>query len=432
MARSKRRLGFTLLELMIAMLILGMMSFMSWQLMRGGLLESTTASEHLSAIQNAMLLMESIQEDCRQIAILNEGGGTQVTAPLLHWSLEFSKNAKSCMFRKSARLDANGSDVSGSAFTVVAYQLVKKPELQDAYTIRRIERSADGGTVSPGNRGTEEKAFKALVLKDIRWDFVTRLEGMATFRTFLRVSLTVVNTALPVNAAPSTRDPKYYFLSNVFELESPEPLHSTLTFPFGFARKFIRSRHNLTAGTVVTAGKGYLDILPPTTFGDRAANWVSWDYWDPVTNAAKDFPTPTTAAGADPFDYATLNTPQIRKEFVQSSVDFLKEILSGDFRGRVTGKVAGRPPGRGQPPPWTQAFSFDCSDTAKDPLATQINNVLEKVIPRGATGVAEMGHAFRAIVPTARAQKPPPPNLIGSVAAIMITTDQAQLLVEGK
>lgn len=431
MPTGKKR-GFTLLELMVAMLILGMMTFASWQMLHGGLGSSQSASEYLSAIQNAMLLMESIQEDCRQIAILNEGGGNTVTAPLLHYSLEFSKNAKSCMFRKSARTDAKGIENAGSAFTVVAYQLVKRPELQDAYTVRRIERSADGTAVPATGRSAEERAFKALVLKDIRWDFVTRLEGMATFRTFLRVSLTVVNTALAANATPGPRDPKYYFLSNVFELESPEPLHSTLTFPAGFARKFIRSRHNLTPNTTVTAGKGYLDVLPPTTFGDRTANWLTWDYWDPSTNSAKDFPTQVTAAGVDPFDTANLQAPQIRKEFVQSSVDFLKEILSGDFRGRVTGKVAGRAPARGQPPPWIQSYSFDCSETAKEPLAKQIDDVLGKVIPRGATGVAEMGHAFRATVPTARAQRPPPANLLGSVAAIMITTDQAQLLVEGK
>lgn len=109
MATGKKR-GFTLLELMVAMLILGMMTFASWQMLHGGLGSSQSASEYLSAIQNAMLLMESIQEDCRQIAILNEGGGNTVTAPLLHYSLEFSKNAKSCMFRKSARTDAKGID----------------------------------------------------------------------------------------------------------------------------------------------------------------------------------------------------------------------------------------------------------------------------------------------------------------------------------
>ena len=432
MQPAKRRFGFTLIEMMISILILAMMTFASWQLMRGGLLEQSTTSEYLSAIQNAMLLMESIQEDCRQVAILNEGGGSTVTAPLLHYSLEFSKNAKSCMFRKSSRQDAKGNENAGSAFSVVAYQLVKRPELVDAYTIRRIERSADGSVITPPGRQADDKAFKALVLKDIRWDFVTRLEGMATFRTFLRVSLTVVNTALAAGATPGPRDPKYFFLSNVFELESPEPLHSTLAFPAGFARKFIRSKHNLTPNTNVTAGKGYLDILPPTTFGDRAVNWVSWDYWDPSSNSAKDFPTAVTVAGLDPFDTSNVTDPPIRKEFIMSSVDYLKEILSGDFRGRVTGKVAGRAPGRGQPPPWIMPFSFDCSETAKDPLAKQIDDVLTKVIPKGATGVAEMGHAFRAAVPTARAQKPPPANLLGSVAAIMITTDQAQLVVDGK
>lgn len=432
MTRPARRAAFTLLELMISMLVLGMMSFASWQLMRGGLLETSSASEYLSAIQNAMLLMENIQEDCRQIAILNEGGGNTVTAPLLHYSLEFSKNAKSCMFRKSSRADARNQTDAGSAFTVVVYQLVKRPEYGDAYTIRRLEKSADGAAVVGANRAQDDKAFKALVLKDIRWDFVTRLEGMATFRTFLRVSLTVVNTALAANATPSPRDPKYYFLSNVFELESPEPLHSTLAFPAGFARKFIRSKHNIKNGTNITAGKGYLDILPPTSFGDRATNWVAWDYYDPTSNSAKDFPTATTAAGDDPFDTASAAGPQIRKEFIMSSVEYLKEILSGDFRGRVTGKVSGRAPGRGQPPPWTLPYSFDCSESAKEPLAKQINDVLEKVIPKGAEAVAEMGHAFRAAVPTARAQKPPPPNLLGSVGAIMITTDQARLLVEGK
>jgi Tfp pilus assembly protein FimT len=442
--RAPRRYGFTILELMIAALILAMMTFASWELLRGGLLQTSTTSDHLSAIQSAMLLMESIQEDCRQIVIRNEGGGTDLTstapgggtivAPLLHYSLEFSKNQKSVMFRKSSRADFGGSESSGSAFTVVVYQLVKRADKQDAFSIRRLEKSADGRVVATG-RAADDKAFRNLILKDIRWDFVTRLDGMATYRTFLRCSLTVVNDAPDAGKNPAdSKNPKFFFISNVFEVESPEPLHSTERFPGGFARPFVQSnKWRLAPNTPpITAGKGYSGYLPPPNFGDRQKDWTRWDYLD-SDGKAKDFASGATGAppGTNPFTDTNVAAPQIRKEFVESSTKFIAAILSEDFRGRVEGRIAGRA-ARGSPPPWTQKFALDCSDNAKESVAVQINKILDLIIPRGPEAVAEMGHAFRAIVPTAIAQKPPPPNLLGSIAALLITTEQAALIVQGK
>lgn len=433
MRLAKRRIGFTLLELMIAALVLALMTFISWELLRGGLLQTTTSSEHLSAIQSAMILMESIQEDCRQIAILNEGANRALTAPLLHQSLEFSKNGKSIMFRKSSRTNARGDDGAGSAFTVVVYQLVKRMDKQDAFAIRRLERLASGAPAPSAARNADNRAFAGLMLKDIRWDFVTRLEGMALFRTFLRVSLTVVNDAPGAGQNPGdTRNPKYFFLSNVFEIESPEPLHSTSQFAGGFAQNFVKSnRWVFSPDTIIKAGDGYLGTLPPDSWPNRTRDWTSWDYVEGENGPAKNLPTPATPnALDDPFEPTGFTAPQIRKEFITSSTNFLREILTADFRGRVTGKISGRSP-RGVPPPWVEPYTIDCADEAKENVAQQINKVLDRIIPHGPEAVCEMGHALRASMPTAKLRKQPPPYLIG-LARDLITTDQAQLLIQGQ
>lgn len=431
--RTSRRIGFTLLELMVAALVLVLMTMISWELLRGGLLQTTTSSEHLSSIQSAMILMESIQEDCRQIAVLNEGGGVSLTAPLLHHSLEFSKNGKSIMFRKSSRTNARGDDGAGSAFTVVVYQLVKRMEKQDSYSIRRLEKLASGAAAPSAARNADHRTFASLMLKDIRWDFVTRLEGMGLFRTFLRVSLTVVNDAPNAGQNPDdTRNPKYFFLSNVFEIESPEPIHGTPAFPGGFAQNFVKSnKWVFTPETVIKSGDGYMGRLPPGSWPNMARDWTDWDYVEGENGPARSFPLPATPAALDdPFDPGGFAAPQIRREFVTSSTGFLKEILTTDFRGRVTGKISGRSP-RGVPPPWTEPYTIDCSDEAKENVAQQINKVLDRIIPHGAEAVCEMGHALRAVMPTARSRKPPPPNLLG-IARDLITTEQAQLLVQGQ
>ena len=436
MSRRLRRAGFTLVELMIAILVLVLMTMVSWNLMRGGLIESMTASEHLSAIQNAMILMESIQEDVRQIAILNDAyGSISITAPLLEYSINFSRNKKSCMFRKSALKNSKGVEQAGAAFTVVTYQLVKRTDSPDCYSIRRIERSADGTAVGNQQHTIENKAFSSLVLKDVVWDFETRLEGMALFRTFLRVSITVVNTALAPGQMPTNRDPKYYFLSNVYELESPEPLHSTLKFPAGFAKKFMKSNQNLDPNSKpIFAGIGNFDKLnksfpDPNNWTDDPTNPLKgWDFFDGSAN--QNFKFTSTQAGADPFDYSNFAAPVCRQQVVDTSVQYLENILNSKFRGKVVGTVLGpRVPGQ---QPWGEKFSLDCSEQAKDTLAVQIDQYLtQKIFPHGAAGVCEMAHYFNAFSQKA-AELKPPTNLPASVAAVMMTTGEASVITQGQ
>jgi prepilin-type N-terminal cleavage/methylation domain-containing protein len=403
--RRAQRSGFTMLEMLVSLGIFALLAFAAWEIYIGGTKQTASASEHLTAMQSAMILMESIQEDVRQISLLNK-----YAMPLVPFSMLFSTNGKSFMMRRSTLKDTRGSEI-GSSFTVVVYQLLRHPSLPGAFAIRRLERTTDGRPLPTTGREEEEKAFRSLVLQDVRFDFVVRLENMA-YRTFIRVSVTAANTTA------GARDAKVFFISNVFEISSPEFIHNEPGSP-GFARRFVMSnRWNLGATNAVKPGDGYFDVLPPTSWPDFSLFSPFRDYLD--GSAPTDFPTAVTAAAIEPFRTtgATSGTgyPPLRRAFLTSSVRYMENLLSKDFRGRITGAIASPPR---VAPPWTEPFSFNATWSTTQPLVAQVDELLRRVIPRGKEAVAEMGHTFYAQVPPSR------PDM-------MISTDQAQLIVDGR
>jgi prepilin-type N-terminal cleavage/methylation domain-containing protein len=411
MKKLRRGLGYTLLEMVMVLVILAILVFSVYSALRAGQAGATTSTEHLTAMQSALILMESVAEDCRQICILNEFG-----MPLMPYSLAFSTNGKSFMMRKSSR-NAEEKDNLGSAFTVVVYQLVRNRKYDGVFTIRRLERTTDGRPLPGIGREEDEKAFDSLLLKDIRFDFVVKLENMSS-RTYVRVSLTAVNTGV-VNG----RDPKLYFVSNLFEIASPEFIHSR-PGQVGFAQRFIISNKWVLGSPFVKAGDGFYEPLPPTGWPDSQQFDPFNDYLD-VDGTTKNFPVPQMRDVVRPFDTKSVKLPGLRDEFCTNAVRYLQEVLSKDFRGKIMGQVLGPGPA-GVPPPWAEAFSFDASATVTQTLKVQVNNLLVRVMKHGAEGVEEMGHTILTQIkrPTECDAVEAPPS--------MISTCQAQAIINAQ
>jgi hypothetical protein len=209
----RRTEGFSLLEVLVAGGLFALLLGGAFQLYRGGNLQSRQSTEQLSSMQSALLMMSALEEDCRQITVLNRRGYSMVPFTLL-----FSTNRKSLMMRTSSMTDTDGN-AGGSSFTVVTYLLVKHKTVPGTYTMRRLERTTDGRILPGTDRVEEDKAFRALPIVDIRYDMVVRMEDLA-YRTYLRASLTAVDTS------SDPRNPRVFALSRVFEIQSPEFIHS--------------------------------------------------------------------------------------------------------------------------------------------------------------------------------------------------------------
>lgn len=405
----RRTGGFSLLEVLVAGGLLALLLSSAFQLYRGGNLQSRQSTEQLSSMQNALLMMSALEEDCRQITVLNRRGYSMVPFTLL-----FSTNRKSLMMRTSSMTDTDGN-AGGSSFTVVIYQLERHATVPGTYTMRRLERTTDGRLLPGTDRVEEDKAFRALPIVDIRYDMVVRMEDLA-YRTYLRASLTAVDTS----ADP--RNPRVFALSRVFEIQNPEFIHSEPAREGeppqpGFARRFFQSnRWNVGAGGVVRPGEGYLDVLPPSSWPDAALYGPFRDYMD--GKEPKDFDVPPSTA-PNAFDVKDLALPTVRRQFVATAVGYIQDLVSKDFEGRITGAVTG--------PDWTERYAFEIGPQAKKQVAAQMNDLLTRLIPRGPEAILELGHTFFA-----RIRDKPQDCRTVSMPGGMLSTCEAKLLVAGQ
>lgn len=368
------RRAFTILEMIVACAILAVISIGIWDAYLGGMKQMDTAGEALTAIQSSVILMEAIQQDVRQLAVLNEPG-----FPLIPNSLLFSTTGRSVMLRKGSIANYNG-EMLGSSFTVVVYQLVEHPTVPGAFSIRRVERNTAGALVTDPTMAGNDTVFRSLCLRDIKFDFLLRLEDAYSYRMFVRVSITAVNTG------PDQDPNRLYFISNLFEAAAPEFIHNGLG-QVGFARRFLVSnKYNMGANQVLPPS-GFWTTLPPS-------NLIEFDplrdYVD-KNGAQRDLPPPPAAIVADPFDTGSVGTP--RDNLLSTSTDYLARLVGSTadqpFRGRFLGQVMSR---TGVTPAWVEGFAIDTTNTATQTVRQQLTELLTRVIPRGREAVEDFGH----------------------------------------
>lgn len=372
------RRGVTILEMLMASALLGLFTLVAWQGYTGGTKETATSGDYLNAMQNAMVLMESIQEDVRQMAILNASG-----RPLIPSTLVFSPSGKAMMFRKSSFKNTDG-EMAGASFTVVMYQMVKHPTIPGVFTIRRVERTTDGQNIPGTNRDEEDKIFKLLYLRDIRFDLLVMFGNMTNYRTFIRVSATATN------AGEAKGEPRVYMITNMFEAISPEFIHNK-PGQVGFARRFLLSPLTLDPGYQVLPGEGYVRSLPPAEWTDFAGLGGLPDYLD-TDGVMKNFPGAPTTSGANPFDAASFTAAPLRAKYIKTGCEYLDKVLGPYYRGRIPGQVLQRLPAGSTATPWVESFTLDAASTT--PVANQLNDVLQRMIARGPEAVEDLGHTF--------------------------------------
>lgn len=399
MRRRPIRAAFTLLELLMCVSLLSVITYSIWDSYRSGLRQNDAAGDSMSASQNAMVLMESMQEDVRQIAILNM---QKKTAPgafspsLIPYSMFFSTNGKSLMLRKSTLTDSSG-EMNGSSFSVVTYSLLRRSDLPaGVYTVRRLERAVNGTVI-------DDTLFRSVFVRDIQFDLVVRLDGMTAYQTFVRVSITAVNSGL------AQRDDRAYYISNLFNITAPEFVHNRPdSGEIGFARRFPYSLVFAPSGNVeIVGGSGFYGELPPPGFPEFAG---FKDYVD-IDGIAKDMAVP--AAGTNPF-VGEATGPNKRVYYCKSGRDYLKDLAGQFFRGRITGQIVSRP---GVLPTWVEPFSFDTTRFATESVATQVNASLGNMIARGPAAVQDLGHTIR--------------SRASSVSTALITTAEANDICNG-
>jgi len=386
-----RRKGFTVLELLISLAIFTVFSLGLWFAYTGGMRQTNTAGEALSAVQSAVVLMESMQEDIRQLAVQNEPG-----FPLVPNSLKFSTYGKSFMLRKGALTDSNGQ-MLGSAFTVVVYQLQENPAVPGTYTIRRLERNTRGTPITGADLDANERVFRTLLLRDSKFDLIVRLEAMNTYRMFVRASVTAVNSGTDQN------DQRTYFVSNLFEAASPEFIHnqadpSTGAVSTGFARRFpISSRWGQPPlPGAVKSGPGFTAPLPPDSWPDFGQFSPFHDYVD-AGGTPRDVAAPPAPIVADPFDTSQASGGgPLTETLMTSCTEALATMVGSNpgepFRGRIVGSLVAPDNPPSFPP---LPFAFDSTGLATTPVKAQIYQFLRtSVVTQGAVAVQEMGHLF--------------------------------------
>jgi len=375
--------GFTLIELVVSFGLMSVLVAVAWNVYVGGSTQAVTAGDHLTATQSAMVLMESIQEDIRQMAILNQPGTF-----LIPHSLLFSTNGKSFMLRKSA-LTNTDDEMRGSAFTVVIYQIIEHPTYPGLFTIRRLERTTNGENIPSKGRAFDEKVFASLLLKDIRFDLIVKLEQMVPYRSFVRVSISAAS-------GPAGRnESKVYLVSNMFEVSSPQFINVRPN-QSGFARRFLISATVSLIGSEVTAGPGFYNILPPNDWPDWGLFAPFMDYIDKNGNPA-DFEVPEAAAAVEPFAMTDLGlASSLRNHYVKTGTEYIRDKFGLDFRGRILGQVTAARPADGSPPPWVAPFDIDATSSATESVAVQINHFLDQTIIQGPEAVEQMGHLLFA------------------------------------
>ena len=375
--KTIKRRGFTVLELVIATAIFALIGIGVYEAYVGGMKQTNATGEALSAIQSATVLMEAIQQDVRQLAVLNEPNH-----PLIPYSIVFSTNGKSIMIRKGSMTSYTGEMV-GSSFTIVAYQLVQHPTVPGAFTIRRVERNPAGALVTDPTMQGNDTVFRSLCLKDTKFDFLIRLEDAYSYRMFIRVSLTTQNTGADQDTS------RLYFISNLFEAASPEFIHNSIG-SVGFARRYLVDTKWTLGTNQVMPPSGYLAKLPPASMTEFQP--LFHDYVDTAGNP-QDVPPPPAAIVSDPFDEGAGGSP--RDTLLQGAVEYLAKLVGSApdsvFRGRILGQISSA---AGETPAWVEPFGIDTTSSATTDVRTQLTELLGRIVPHGKEAVKEMCHIF--------------------------------------
>ena len=170
------RHGFTVLEALIGTVILGVFAGVVAIVHVGGARQFERLSGHAAAVQNAQVLLSTIRQDLRQLAVLPGRG-----FPVFPYSVALSSHGKSFTLRRSA----DTTDL-GSGFTIVTYQLEPVAGRSGVYRYLRTVRTPRGDALPDEQTEPEsEDALSGLWLTDVRMDFVARFEADGRVRHFL-------------------------------------------------------------------------------------------------------------------------------------------------------------------------------------------------------------------------------------------------------
>jgi len=126
--------GFTVVETLVGVVILSVLFYVVADMVHVSGRQTNQVQRHSAAMQNAYILMETLQHDLKQLAILPGRG-----FPLFHYSLVLSTHGKSLRMRRSSE-----ASNLGSTFTIVTYQLTERVGEPGFYSFVRSEKTPEG------------------------------------------------------------------------------------------------------------------------------------------------------------------------------------------------------------------------------------------------------------------------------------------------
>jgi len=350
--------AFSMMEILVVALLMGVFSFACWQLFGGGMRQLAGTADHQAALRNALLFTTALSQDLRAVAVLNERRDYQQPFPVSLYSLALSPNRTSLRMRMSAPLDALDADPA-SRFTIVTYQLVENPDRHGTYQVRRDERTASGANL-PGTRSaTRSHTFEDLTMGEVRYHFVAEL-GELEWRQFVMVRVKAVE-----GQAQSQTGVKAQQITRQFEVAIPPPPHGSAGGPKGFAADFPAGTlaGQLAGSQDIVARPGNLEALqPPSDAVDRRGQPVTLEPESPPSGLA------------DPFARQEIATTPMRSVFLQAALDRLEAAVGAGYRGSLCGA----------------ALRLDASETAQKPLIVQLDAIFDKVRAKGPPAMLEL------------------------------------------
>lgn len=361
------RRAFTILELVVAVGMMGMLSGAAWNLMSGGAKALSSAGDHQVALRNALILTTSLDQDFRAAAVLNARREYQQSLPASPHSVVLSASRTSVRLRVSAPIESLDADPA-SRYTIVTYQLVEHKEKKGRFVIRREEHTASGKTI-PGDRTARRShTFEDLTLSGMRLRMVAWL-GPLEWRQFVTMSLTAVEGQTPQGA------PREHSITRQFDVAVPPPPHGSAGGPKGFAMDFPASAMagQLAGGFDLVGRPGNTEPLevPPDAV-DRRGRPVELD------------PEQEAGTVTDPFERLEPAAGPLKSQFLHAAMEKLEGAVGATYRGAICGQLAD-----------DFRFRLDCSESATKPLITQLDELIERVRPRGPAMMVQLLHRMQ-------------------------------------
>lgn len=373
------RRGFTTVELMVAILLLGVCSGAAWYMFSGGMKQMSASADNQVALRNALLMSTALDQDLRAAAVLNQRQVSQQPFPLSPQSVVLSRARCSLRLRISAPIERLDADPA-SRFTIVTYQLVELKDRKYLYRVRREERTVSGAKLSGERVATRSHTFEDLTIGEMRYRFAAWL-GPLEWRQFLKVRIKSLEGQRPDGMA------RHRELSRQFDIPVPQAVHGSAGGPLGFALDFPPSAlASQLSGSVDIVGRpGNLDPLePPPDAVDQRGEPVEV----PLEQQIKGIP--------DPFVRLEPSVPPLRSQFLHAAVGRLEAALGSNYRGIIASSISANVPGG----PAGDAngdlfFRLDATENCPRPVILQINELFEKAKTRGAAGILQLAYRFQ-------------------------------------